>query len=123
MEFFYLILYVCLRLRFLDVETNPGTRRPVPAACRIILSNVQGLAGNLSDLIVASAQYVILLCSETLVSDMRQVSKLMHRSPCLAVPGQDTSGLAAYVRDGYGAFCQPKFECGCCEMLFFGFVV
>ena len=28
-------------------------------------------------------------------------------------------GMAAYVRDGYGAFCQPKFECGCCEMLFF----
>ena len=28
-------------------------------------------------------------------------------------------GIAAYVRDGYGAFCQPKFECGCCEMLVF----
>ena len=28
-------------------------------------------------------------------------------------------GMAAYVRDGYGAFCQPKFESGCCEMLFF----
>ena len=26
-------------------------------------------------------------------------------------------GVAAYVRDGYGAFRQPKFECGCCEML------
>ena len=28
-------------------------------------------------------------------------------------------GMAAYVRDGYGAFRLPKFECGCCEMLFF----
>ena len=28
-------------------------------------------------------------------------------------------GMAAYVRDGYGAFRQPKFECGCCEMLIF----
>ena len=28
-------------------------------------------------------------------------------------------GMAAYVRDGYGAFRQPKFECGCSEMLFF----
>ena len=28
-------------------------------------------------------------------------------------------GIAAYVRDGYGAFRQPKFKCGCCEMLFF----
>ena len=27
--------------------------------------------------------------------------------------------MAAYVRDGYGAFRQPKFECGCCKMLFF----
>ena len=27
--------------------------------------------------------------------------------------------MAAYVRGGYGAFCQPKFECGCCKMLFF----
>ena len=26
-------------------------------------------------------------------------------------------GMAAYIRDGYGAFHQPKFECGCCEML------
>ena len=24
--------------------------------------------------------------------------------------------MDAYVRNGYGAFRQPKFECGCCEM-------
>ena len=29
-------------------------------------------------------------------------------------------GMAAFVLDGYGAFRQPKFECGCCEMLVFG---
>ena len=28
-------------------------------------------------------------------------------------------GMAASVRDGYGAFRQPKFECGCGEMLVF----
>ena len=28
-------------------------------------------------------------------------------------------GMAAYVRDGYGAFRQQKFECGCCEILEF----
>ena len=27
--------------------------------------------------------------------------------------------MPAYVRDGYGSFRQPKFECGCCEMLVF----
>ena len=38
------------------------------------------------------------------------------------VSGQDASGLwdgCIYVRDGYGAFHQPKFECGCCDMLVF----
>ena len=29
------------------------------------------------------------------------------------------SWMAAYVYDGYWAFRQPKFECGCCEMLVF----
>ena len=27
--------------------------------------------------------------------------------------------MAVYVRDGYGAFRQPKFKCGCCEMQVF----
>ena len=73
-----------------------------------------GLAGNLSDVTVASSPYDILLCSETLVSHMRHVSELL-------VPGfgrpvlcrgrlPRARGMAAYVRDGYGAFRQPKFE-------------
>ena len=41
------------------------------------------MAGNLSDLTVASSRYDILLCSETLVSDMRHVSELL-------VPGFDS---------------------------------
>ena len=114
-EFLYLIFYACLRLWFLDVETNPVSRRPVPAVCRILCSNVLGLAGNLSDLTVASYQYDILFCCETLISDMRHMSELL-------VPGFGRSvllcwgkmprarGMAAYVRDGYGAFRQPKFE-------------
>ena len=77
MDFLYLIFYGCLRLRFLDVETNPGQRRPVPAVCRILCSKVRVLAGNLSDLTVASSQYDIMLCSETLVSDIRHVSEVL----------------------------------------------
>ena len=77
MHFIYLFFYACLRLQFPDVETNPGPRRPVPTVCRLLCSNVWGLAGNLSDLTVASSQYDILLCSETLVSDMRHVSELL----------------------------------------------
>ena len=76
MEFLYLIFYVCVRLLFLDVETNPVPRRPVPALCRILWSNVRGLALNLSDLFVASSRYDILLCSETFGLDTRHLSKL-----------------------------------------------
>ena len=76
MDFLYLISNACLRLWFLDVETNPGAQSPVAAVCRIICSNVRGLAGNHSDLTVASTQYDILLCSKTLVSDLRHVSEL-----------------------------------------------
>ena len=117
----HLKFYSCLRLRFPDVETNPGPRSPVAARCRIISSNVWGPSLNLSDLAVASSQYDILLCSETFVSDLRHVSEFL-------VPGfgrpvlcrgklPRAHGMAAYVRDGYGAFRQPKFECGCCKML------
>ena len=27
--------------------------------------------------------------------------------------------MTTYLHDGYAAFRQPKFECGCCEMLVF----
>ena len=77
MDFLYFICYGCLRLRFLDVETIPGPRRPAPAVCRILCCNVRGLAGNLSDLTVASSQNDILLYSETLISDMRHVSEVL----------------------------------------------
>ena len=122
MDFLYLIFYCCLRLRFLDVETNPGPRRPVPAVCRIVRSNGPGLAWNLSDLTVASSQCDILLCSETLVSDVSHVSEVLvpgFGRPVLLCRGMmpQARGMAAYVRDGYRAFRQPKFECGCCEML------
>ena len=71
------------------METNPVPRPPVPAVCRIFCNNVRGLAGNLSDLTVASSQYDILLCSETLVSDMRHVSEVLVPGLLL---GQDASG-------------------------------
>ena len=104
--------------------TNPSPRRPVPAVCRIFCSNVRGLAVNLSDLTVASSQYDVLLCSETLVSDMRHVLEVLVPGFCRPIvlrrgKKPRARGMAVYVRDGYGAFHQPKFECGCCEMLVF----
>ena len=85
-------------------------------------SNVRGLSGKLSDLVVASSQYHTLLCSETSVSDLRHVSELLvpgFGRPVLLRRGKlpRARGMAAYVRDGYGAFRQPKFECSCCELL------
>ena len=44
MDFLYINFFACLRLQFLDVETNPGPRRPVPDVGRILCSNVRGLA-------------------------------------------------------------------------------
>ena len=104
MEFLYLIFYACLRLWFLDVAL-----RPVPAVCIILCTNVWGLAGNLSDVTVASYQYDILFCSETLVSDMRHVLELLvpgFGRPVLLCRGKmpRACGMAAYVRDGFGAF-------------------
>ena len=109
MDFLYLIFYGCLRLRLLYVDTNPGQRRTVPV-CRILCCNVWGLARNLSDLTLASYQYDIMLCSETLVSDMRHVSEVLvpgFGRPVLLRRGKmhRARGMAAYVRDGNGAFC------------------
>ena len=120
----YLIFYACLELRFPDVETNPGPRRPVPEACRILCSNVRFLSMILNDVTVASSQYDLLLCSETLVSDRRHISEFLvpgfGRPLLLCRDGMPRAReIAAYVPDGYGAFRQPKFECGCCETLVF----
>ena len=109
-----LIFYACLELLFPDEETKTGPRRPVPGACRILCSNLQGLSTNLSDVTEASSQYDLLLCPETLVSNRRQISQLLVPGfSCPVVLCRDgmplARGMAAYVRDGYGAFRQPKF--------------
>ena len=88
MEFLYLLSYACLRLRFLDVETNHGLQRPVHAICRLLFSNLRCMAGKLCGLTLTSSRYDILLCSETLVS----VAGLRISALCLVVQGQDASG-------------------------------
>ena len=119
MDFLYLIFNACLRLRFLDMETNPCPRSPVTAVCRILCSNVRGLAGNPSDLTVASSRYDILLFSETLGSDMRHLSEILVSGFCR--PVLLCLGKMPWARGmpRARAFRQPKFGCGCCEMLLF----
>ena len=123
----HLIFYACLELWFPDVNTNPGIRRPVPGACRIVYSIVRGLSKNLSDVTVASPQYDLLLCSETLVSDRRHISELLvpgFGRPVLLSRDRmpRARGMAVYIRDGCGEFREPKFECGCCECWYSGCV-
>ena len=125
MDFLYLIFYGCLRLRFLDVETNPGPRRPVPDVRRILCSNVRGLAGNLSDLTVASSQYDIRLCSETLVSDMRHVSEVLVSGfgrPVLLCRGKIVGWLHTFdmVTEH---FANPNLSVVVAKCCFLGFVV
>ena len=110
----------CNQLYGLQVSIISFTRRPAPAVCKILCSNVVGLSRNLSDLTVASSQFDILLCSETFVSNMRHVSELL-------VPGfgrpvvlcwdrmPRARGMAAYVRDmlpssTYPALCFQSFS-------------
>ena len=124
MDFLYLIFLWLPEASVSGCGGKPWLHRPVPAVCRILCRNVRGLATNLSDLTVASSQYDILLCSETLVSDMRHVSEVLVPGFCRPVvlcrgKMPRACGFAAYVRDGYGTFRRPKFECVCFEMLFF----
>ena len=122
MEFLYLIFYPCLSLRFWMWRLILA-RGILCLHCRLLCSNVRGLAGNLSDLAVASSQYDIMLCSETLVLYMRQVLELLVPGFGLPVLCRGkiprARGMAAYVQDGYGAFGPKKIECGCYEMVFF----
>ena len=75
----------------------------------------------IGDLIVASSQYAILLCSETFISDMSEQLFPGFDRPVLLCRGKmpRARGMATYVREGYRAFHQLKFQCGCCEILFF----
>ena len=84
--------------------------------------------GNLNDLTVASSKYDILLCSETLVSDMRHVSVLLLPEfgfPVLLCRGKmpRTRGMAAYVRDGYEHFTNQNLSVVVTNCCFLGCVV
>ena len=86
------------------------------------------LAGNLSNLTVASSHYNILLCSETLVSDMRHVPEVLvpgFGHPVLLCRGKKTRarGIAAYVRDGYGDGYNPNLTVVAAKCWFLGCVV
>ena len=94
----------------------------------ILCSNVQGLSKNLNCVTVASFQCDLLLGSEMLVSDRHHKSKLLVPGfGCPVLLCRDGMpqgrGMAAFVRDGYGAFHQKKFECAVVRCWYSGCVV
>ena len=74
--FIAFIFYSLFLLLCGDVEPNPGPNRP-DGRCRVMYHNIRGLYTNLNDLQIASCNYDIILCSETLVSNRRHVSELL----------------------------------------------
>ena len=115
MGMIYLICCSFLSHRSLDVKTNHGPRCPVPAVCRILWSNVRDLSGNIGDLTVHG--FVSVWFTVTLWDfGLRYVSGVVGTGSRIWSP------WFPYPWDGYGAFRQPKYECGSCEMLVLGFV-
>ena len=121
--FQYIVAFLLLLIILLagDIELNPGPRHPRQKQCRVMYTNIRGLHKNISDLTVASSQYDILLCSETLVSQMRHSSEVLipsFKKPILfrrdAVPR--ARGMAIYIRNKYPASHKTNYECGCHEI-------
>ena len=98
--------------------TRPTSRR----SCCVVYANILGLNKNLSYFSLIASGGDVFLYSETLVSFRRHISKLM-------VPGFDGRmqllrgkvdrfrGLAVYVCDGFSAYNQHSYECGCCDVI------
>ena len=101
----------------------------LPAVCRLLCSNVRGLGWKpqWDDHGVVS----ILLYSETLLSDIRHMSELLifgFGRPVLLCRGWMPRAwriwkFLAYVRNGYGKFCQPKFSVVVAKCWFIGVVI
>ena len=120
-------IFACLRLRFLDVETNPGLLRPVPDVCRILCCNVRSLIGNLSDLTFDPVWYTVVLWDFI----HRYASRVGVAGSRIWLPVllcrckmPRALWMAAYIRDCYGVFRANKnLSVVIAKCWFFGFVV
>ena len=114
------LFYACLELRFPDVET-PGVLFLVPAEYSAVICRAFPGSWATWQWLRLSTIYCCALkpWSQTSIIYRRRGSCIW--SSCLVVPDgmPRACGMAAYVRDGYGTFRQPKLECGCREMLVF----
>ena len=116
-----LFFYGCLKLRFPDVEVNPGPR-VVPQCCRVMFTNINGLHGNRDELAIAATKFDVVACAETKVTGRRHVSELLlpgFKAPTMLLRGARPNGLgmALFVRSGLSVSRRERFECSCCEFM------
>ena len=113
---YFFCFFVYLKLPILDVETNPCPRCPVPAVamCRAWPGALVTWPWLRLRITYCSALRFWSQICVTCRSCWFCCPVLFYRSK---MPW--ARGMAAYVRDYYGVFRQPKFECGCCQMLVF----
>ena len=103
-----------------DVEPNPGPNNN-GNKCRILYHNIRGLHKNINDLQIISRNYDIILCSETLVSNYRNVSEILlpgFTKPTLLRRDSRprVRGLATYIRSGFSATIKKNHICNCHEI-------
>ena len=58
------VLYGCLKLRFPDVEVNPGPR-VAPQCFRVMFTNINGLHGTRDELAIAATKFDVVACAES----------------------------------------------------------
>ena len=93
MEFIYIFFfYVCLRLRFPNVETNPCLRRPVFTVCRLLCTLViwPWRSGSMTYCCAQRLWSLIRITCWNWFSSLVGGSRIW--SSCLVVPGKDASG-------------------------------
>ena len=110
-----LFFYGCLKLRFPDVEVNPGPR-VAPQCCRVMLH------GNRDELAIAATKFDVVACAENKVTGRRHVSELLlpgFKAPTLLLRGARPNGLgmALFIHSGLSVSRRERFECSCCEFM------
>ena len=112
--------YWCLKLRFPDVEVNPGLRA-APQCFRVMFTNISGLHGSRDELAIAATKFDV-DCAETKVTGRRHVSELLlpgFKAPTLVVRDAHPNGLgmALFVHPGLSVLRRERFEFSCCEFM------
>ena len=118
---FCLCYFFILLLLSGDIESNPGPRNN-QQSIRFLYTNIRGLKSNLLELSIASKDYDILLCSETLVSNYRHSSELLiqnFKRPMMLLRNSipRCQGHCIYVRSNFSASRFSCYECGCHEFM------